>query len=336
LEALKKLFSFQNTSWFLVLILAIVIPPAIGGYLTSLLILISIWAIMTISINLIYGYTGQLSLGHAGFFAIGAYSMGLLTVTVGLSFWLAFLASIAIVGLGGLLIGFPSLKSRGPYFVLVTLSFAVIIHKIIVHWDSLTGGANGIQGIPRPPSIPLPFNAEVSFRSQLSIYYLALFFLVLIFLINYRLVHSLVGKTFVAISRDENLSQSLGINTMRRKLLSFIISTIYAGVAGILFATYNSVITPHLGHFTQGLNAIVYLVVGGSATMAGPFVGTLVLVAIPEVLQMVPYLKTLINGIILLIFIIFLPSGIMGGINFLIPNLESVLKRLRKEGYGTS
>ena len=140
----------------------------------------------------------------------------------------------------------------------------------------------------------------------------------------------------MAISRDENLSQSLGINTMRRKLLSFVISTMYAGVAGMLFATYNSVITPHLAHFTQGMHAIVYLVVGGSATMAGPFVGTLVLVAIPEVLQMVPYLKTLINGLILLLFIIFLPAGITGGVSFLIPNLESMLRRLRKEGYGTA
>lgn len=335
METLKRLPP-KSLTWLFVLILAIAIPPVIGGYLTSLLILICIWVIMTISINLIYGYTGQLSLGHAAFFAIGAYSLGLFTVTVGLSFWPAFLVSIAIVGLGGLLIGFPSLKSRGPYFVLVTLSFAVIIHKIIVHWDSLTGGANGFRGIPRPPSIPLPFNAEISFRSQLSIYYLILFFLVLIFLINYRLVHSLVGKTFVAISRDENLSQSLGINTMRRKLLSFVISTMYAGVAGMLFATYNSVITPHLAHFTQGMYAIVYLVVGGSATMAGPFVGTLVLVAIPEVLQVVPYLKTLINGLILLLFIIFLPAGITGGVTFLIPNLESLLRRLRKEGYGTA
>jgi len=155
------------------------------------------------------------------------------------------------------------------------------------------------------------------------VYYLILFFLALITVINNRLVKSLFGKSFIAISRDENLAQSLGINTMRRKLLSFVISTVYAGTAGILYATYNSVITPQLSHFTQGMNAVAYLVIGGSATMAGPFIGTILLVAIPEVLQVVPRLLVMINGIILLIFIIFFPSGIAGGFRFLFKKLHS-------------
>lgn len=307
----------------MVLALAIVIPPSMGGYLVSVLILITLWTIMTISINLIYGYTGQLSLGHSAFLAIGAYSLGFLTVNLGLNFWIAFPASIAIVGFIGFLIGFPALRVRGPYFVLVTLSFAVIIHMVILHWDSLTGGANGLQGIPKPPPISLPFGGNIDFRSQLSIYYLTLFFLLLSVFVQHRLIRSLLGKTFIAISWDENLAQSVGINTMRSKLLSFVISTMFAGVAGILFATYNSVITPHLGYFTQGMHAIVYLVVGGSATMAGPIVGTLVMVAIPEILQMVPQLKTLINGVILILFIMFLPAGIVGGFKMIFSKAAS-------------
>ncbi|MFC1824680.1 branched-chain amino acid ABC transporter permease [Thermodesulfobacteriota bacterium] len=320
---MKKYFSPNHILWTSFLLLAVLAPLLTGEYIKSLFILICIWIMMTTSINLIYGYTGQLSLGHAAFFGIGAYAMGILTVKVGLSFWLAFLVSIGITGIGGLLIGFTSLRLKGPYFVLVTLSFAIIIHMILVHWHDLTGGANGLMGIPRPPTIPLPFGAEINFKSQLSVYYLILFFLALITLINNRLVNSLVGKSFIAISRDENLAQSLGINTMRRKLLSFVISTVYAGTAGILYATYNSVITPQLSHFTQGMNAVAYLVIGGSATMAGPFIGTILLAAIPEVLQVVPRLLAMINGIILLIFIIFFPSGIAGGFRFLFKKLHS-------------
>jgi branched-chain amino acid transport system permease protein len=141
--------------------------------------------------------------------------------------------------------------------------------------------------------------------------------------INNRLIKSLVGKSFIAIARDENLAQSLGINTLRRKLLSFVISTLYAGTAGILYASYNSVITPQMAHFTQGMNAVAYLVIGGSATLAGPFIGTIILAAIPEVLQIVPRLLAMINGFILLIFIIFFPTGIAGGFQFFFRKLQS-------------
>jgi branched-chain amino acid transport system permease protein len=186
----------------------------------------------------------------------------------------------------------------------------------------VTKGANGISDIPRPPAIPLPFGSELAFTSQVPMYYLILFFLVLIALINNRLVHSLVGRTFIAISWDEDLAQSIGVNIMRRKLLSFTISAIYTGVAGVLYASYNSVITPHLAHFIQGMNSVVFLVVGGAATMAGPFVGTLVMMAVPEALQVLPILKITINGFVLLIFIIFLPAGMVGGFRLLVSRLR--------------
>ncbi len=333
---MKKPFSLNHLFLALALILAILLPVTVSGYIKSVMILIGIWIIMTISMNLIYGYTGQLSLGHAAFFGIGAYAFGLLAVKAGLGFWPAFLAAVVITGLAGLIIGFISLRLKGPYFVLVTLSFAIIIHMILVHWADLTGGANGLIGIPRPPTIPLPFGDGITFQSQLSVYYLVLFFVLLINLINNRLVRSLIGREFIAISRDENLAQSIGINTTRRKLLSFVISTIYAGIAGILYATHNSVITPHLAHFGQGMNAVAYLVIGGAATVTGPFIGTLVLLAIPEFLQVIPRLLAMINGIILLIFIIFLPTGIVGGLKLLMQKLNRKKVSTGKEKHGTA
>jgi branched-chain amino acid transport system permease protein len=313
-SSLKSVFLSKSGAWALALILAIVVPLFVGGYLTSMLILIAIWAILCVGLNLIYGYTGQLSLGHTAFFGIGAYAFGLLTVKLHMGYWPAFLAAIVISGIFGVLIGIPALRLRGPHFILVTLGFGVIVGVVIVAWVDLTGGANGLAGIPKPSAIPLPWG-KLSFDSLLSMYYFILFFLVVAIGFTHRLVRSLVGKTFLAISYNENLTESLGVNTMSRKLLSFTISAVIAGVAGILYASYNVVISPEIAYFARGMDAVAYLIIGGAGTLAGPIVGTLVLLAVPEMLQIVPSLKTLINGIILMLFILFLPGGIVGGVN---------------------
>ena len=315
METSRTAYPSGTIAWCLVLILAVAVPPLVGGYLTSMLILIAIWTIMCFSMNLIYGYTGQLSLGHAAFLGIGAYSFGLLTVKLHLGFWPAFAAAIAITGLFGFLIGIPALKLRGPYFILVTLGFAVIIGVIVIAWIDLTGGANGLAGIPRPDPIPLPWGGKLRFDSLLNMYYFVLVFLVLTIMFCRRLIHSLVGKIFIAISHNENLTESLGINTLSQKVLSFTLSAMLAGIAGVLYATYNIVISPEVTHFARGMDVVAYLIVGGAGTMAGPMIGTFILMAVPEVLQVVPYVKTLINGIILMLFLIFLPSGVMGGFN---------------------
>lgn len=300
-------------AWLPALILAIVIPPMTGDYLVSMFILIFIWTIMCFSLNIIYGYTGQLSLGQAAFFGIGAYAFGLLTVKVNMGFWPAFFASVFITGLSGFLIGIPALKLRGPYFILVTLGFSVIVGVVLVAWVDLTGGANGLAGMPRPSPIPLPWGGRLTFDSLLPMYYFTLFFLGLVMVFSHRLINSLIGRKFIAISYNEDLAESLGIDTMSSKILSFTISAIMAGIAGVLYASYNVVISPEMAYFARGMDVVAYLVVGGAGTMAGPILGTLVLMAVPELLQVIPSLKTMINGIILMLFLIFLPSGISGG-----------------------
>lgn len=314
---MKNTTSVQAASWLLALIVAILLPLLIGGYLTSILLLIAIYAIVAVSLNLLFGYTGQLSLGHSAFLGIGAYAFTLIAVKLHCGFWPAFFGGIAVAGLFGFLIGIPALKLRGPHFILVTLGFAAIVGVIVLSWTSLTGGANGLAGAPRPTPIPLPGGGKLSFEPLINMYYFTLFFLILIMVISQRLVHSLIGRTFVAISHDENLAESLGINTRRKKLLSFTISATFAGVAGALFASYNTVISPEIAYYTRGMDVLACLIVGGAGTMAGPIIGTFVMMAIPEILQIVPTLRTFFNGIILLIFVIFLPAGIMGGIKAL-------------------
>ncbi|HJX34856.1 MAG TPA: branched-chain amino acid ABC transporter permease [Desulfatiglandales bacterium] len=330
METLKGIFSSRLAAWLLVLISAIAVPPLMGEYMVSMLILVCIWAIMCFSLNVIYGYTGQLSLGQAAFFGIGAYAFGILTVKLHMGFWPSFFTSLLITGLSGFLIGIPALKLKGPYFILVTLGFSVIIGVILVAWVDLTGGANGLAGIPKPTPVPLPWGGQLAFDSLLSMYYFILFFLIIIMLFSHRLVHSLIGKTFIAISYNENLTESLGINTMSAKLLSFTISAVMAGVAGVLYGSYNVVISPEIAYFARGMDVVAYLIVGGAGTMAGPILGTLVLMAVPELLQVLPSLKTLINGVILMLFIIFLPSGITGGAKAVIGRLI----KSRTESYG--
>jgi branched-chain amino acid transport system permease protein len=315
-SAWKATFLSRTGAWAFVLLLAIVVPPFVGGYLTSVLILIAVWAILCVGINLIYGYTGQLSLGHAAFFGIGAYAFGLLTTKVQMGFWPALLAAIVITGILGFLIGIPALRLRGPHFILVTLGFGVIVSVILVAWVELTGGANGLGGIPKPTAIPLPWG-KLSFDSLLPMYYFILFFLVVTMGFSNRLVKSMVGRTFVAISHNENLTESLGVNTMDRKLLSFTISAMIGGLAGALYASYNVVISPDIAMLGKSMDGVANLIIGGAGSLAGPIIGTLVLMAVPELLQIVPSLKTLINGIILMLFLLFLPGGIVGGVSSL-------------------
>ena len=165
METLRTHVSRNLIAWALVLIAAIVAPFLVGGYVTSMLILIAVWTIMCFSMNLIFGYTGQLSLGHAAFLGIGAYAFSLITVKLHIGFWQAFFSAIAFTGLVGFLVGIPALKLRGPYFILVTLGFAVIVGVIVLGWIDLTGGANGLYGVPRPPPIPLPRGAKLRFDS---------------------------------------------------------------------------------------------------------------------------------------------------------------------------
>lgn len=319
---MKTLITPTRLAWLIGLLLAIVVPHFVGGYVTSILLLIAIWSIVAISLNLLYGYTGQLSLGHSAFLGIGAYALGILAVKLHVGFWPGFFAAIVMAGMLGFLIGIPALKLRGPYFVLVTLGFAAIVGVVVQGWSDFTGGANGLAGVPRPNPI-----GPIHFDSLISMYYFVLFFLVLIAVVCYRVVHSLLGRTFIAISHDERLAEALGINTMWKKLTSFVISAVFSGVAGALYASYNSVISPDIAYFERGMDVLSLLIVGGAGTMAGPMVGALVMTAIPESLQIVPTLRTLIDGVVLLLFIIFLPVGITGGFKNLMKK-----RRLSKSG----
>jgi len=281
-------------------------------YPLHLLIMVGIWSIAASSLNLILGYTGQASLGHAAFFGIGAYASALLMIKTGISFWLALPAASCIAALFGFLIGLPALRTRGSYFAIATLGFNIIVTLIIEHWEDFTQGGAGISGIPKPNPLGLPWVGEVGFTSMAAQYYLVLFFLSLTLLVMYRIFHSPVGKTYLAIRGGEPLAESLGINPMGNKLISFTTSAFFAGLAGALYASYHGFISPDTSNFHIGFDLLIYLLVGGVATMPGPILGAAIMTLVPESIQFLLEYRIILYGGFLILVVIFLPRGLVG------------------------
>ncbi|UOQ94617.1 branched-chain amino acid ABC transporter permease [Halobacillus shinanisalinarum] len=276
-------------------------------YWLHILTLAFIWMIAVYGLNLLAGYTGYLSLAHAGFFAIGAYSLGLLTVKAGMGYWSALALACLITSSIGLLIGLVALRTKEHFFAIYTLCVGYVIYLVIDKWDSLTGGVRGLIGIPAPSNI-----GPISFQSPLSQYYLILFFLLLTVFVMYRIVHSLTGRTFIAIRNSEELAQTIGISTMKNKLTVFVLSTFFAGLAGALYASFIRFIGPDIGYITIIFDFLTYLLVGGIGTLAGPIVGTFLVVWVSQSLQFLQDYRMLIFGPLLTLLIIFYPRGIVG------------------------
>jgi branched-chain amino acid transport system permease protein len=309
----------------LLLLVAVVFPLITQNqYYKQVMTLAFIWAIAVYGLNIIAGFTGQLSLAHAGFFAIGAYSVGLLTVKAGLNFWLALLAACIITSFIGLLIGLVALRTKEHFFAIYTLCVGYIIYLVIYKWDSLTEGVRGLIGIPAPSAIgPLTFD---SLQSQ---YYLVLGFLVLTIFIVRRIVHSLSGRTFIAIRNSEELAQTIGISTMTNKLLAFVLSTFFAGLAGGLYASFLRFIGPDISYITMTFDMLIYLLVGGIGTLAGPLVGTLLIIWISQALQFLQDYRMLIFGPVLVLLIVFYPRGLVGA--YLELKMKGIFKKVKKE-----
>lgn len=308
LKSATRASKWKIVIYLVLLALAIVFPfVSPGTYYINVVTMSFIYAIAVYGLNLIEGYLGQLSLAQAGFFGIGAYVSGLLSLNFGMSFWLTLPIAALVTTVIALLVGLISFRTRGHYFVIFTLCIGVIINLVIEKWDGLTGGVRGLIGIPRPTSIgPIKF---VSMQSQ---YYLMLVFLVLTIFIMHRIVSSLVGRTFKSIRNSEDLAATLGINVMFNKLLAFGIAAFFTGIAGALYAGYIRFIGPDISNPNLTFEFLLYLLIGGQATIAGPIVGTLVATALTESLQFMQEYRMVVFGALLIIIVKFLPLGLVG------------------------
>lgn len=298
----------KTAAWVLPLLAALLFPLAVGNpYLVSVAVTAYVTAIAVYGLNVMLGYTGQLTLAQAGFFAIGGYTLGILTSDHGVSFWLALPIALGLASVLGHLIGLAALRTRHDYFAIFTLAVGIMIVIVIKRWEGLTGGTDGLVGIPPPASV-----GPVKFTSLNSHYYLALAFLVFTIYVSWSLKHSLVGRTFLAVRNSEDLARAVGIDAGKVHQLSFVISAALAALGGALYASFAGSIGPDVGGVPMTFNMLVYLMIGGVASLSGPLVGTLLVMGLMQALSSFQEHQMMILGPILVVVIIFFPDGLAG------------------------
>ncbi|NMM09567.1 MAG: branched-chain amino acid ABC transporter permease [Polaromonas sp.] len=294
--------------WTLLLLIALAFPLfAQNNYLISVATQAFIMVIAALGLNLITGYTGQFNLAHGAFMAVGAYTVGILTVDHQVPFWIAFLLAGVVTALIGFFVGILSLRLKGHYFSIFTLCVGSIMYLLIEKWESLTHGTVGIMGIPAPSGI-----GPVQFGTPLSQYYLVLAFLAFGIWIMARIVRSLLGRSFMAVRNSDELAEALGIDLMRTKTLSFVLSVVYAGLAGALYAGQVRFLGPDLASEVVTFDLVMYVLVGGIGTLLGPLVGTFLVIGLTQSLQFLQDYRMVVFGPVLIALIIFLPDGIVG------------------------
>jgi len=320
-----RLRRFLNR-WLLFVAVVILIPLAVESeYYLTLLNFIGIHTILVVGLNLLMGYAGQISLGHAAFFGLGAYTSGILTGTYGINPWLALMAGLLISGSAAFLIGVPALKLRGYYLAMATLGFGVIVYIVFNELQTWTGGPSGLAGIP---ALAL---AGFSFNTPLKLYLLIWPAVIFILALSASLVDSRTGRALRALHDSEAAAESLGVNTQRLKLLIFVWSALYASLAGSLYAHTMNFIAPSSFDIMFSIKLVTMVVVGGMASIWGSLLGAGVLTVLPELLVFFHDFEVVIFGGILMTVMIFLPRGLIRGLLDL-----KEFRRYQKEGGGLS
>ena len=288
-------------------LVALTLPLWLSTYHLHVAIMAGIFGVLALSLNLLLGYTGQLSLGHAAFFGIGAYTSALLTLRLEWSFWPALAAAMALAGAAGWFVGRLSLKLRGAYFVLVTISFAGVISLVSVNWIELTNGPLGLPGVPAPELGPW------SLRTKSAYYYLVVAAVALCYAVCRRLVNSRIGRAFVALRENEPLAESVGVEVTHYLVVAAVVSAAMAGLGGSLYAHYTRFVSPEVFLFTYTVTMVIMVVAGGKGTLAGPLVGAVLFTVLPETLRAVAswQWQMLAYGLLLVLLLFFLPRGIV-------------------------
>jgi branched-chain amino acid transport system permease protein len=302
-------------------LLAILLPLVIrSNYWLYMFTLVGIYIILVASLDLIYGYTGLVSLGHAAFFGIGAYACGILQTKLGFSFLPALLLGSLFTCIVSAVLGWPMLRIKGPYFALGTLALGLMVTIVIHNWDSLTGGVS-LSGIPLPPVIQC-LGYTIDFSSKRTYYYLVLLFVFLTLFFIRQITHSRPGRAFRSIRENADLAEALGVEILRYKLIAYVMASTIAGVAGGLYASYMGSIEPEIAGGHMSFHLLVMIVIGGARTITGEIVGPVLLWFVPEFLEATQVYRPLFFGFILLVVIIFMPMGIAGKLRSLHPRIS--------------
>jgi branched-chain amino acid transport system permease protein len=286
-------------------------------YLFHILVISGIYVILTLSLNLIVGYTGLPALGHAAFYCIGAYTSSLLALKLGLSPWIGLLAGAFLSALSGIVIGYPALRLKGDYLALSTFGLGIIVYSIAKNWVSLTRGPMGLPGIPGFSILGFQISAVWCY------FLLVCAFTAITLFVMHRIVNSPFGRVLRSIREDEIAAQSLGKNIVKYKLLVFVIGAFFAGIAGSLYAHYITFIDPSSFTIMESITILLMVIFGGMGSITGSIVGAVTLVIFPELLRFLGLpssiaapVRQMIYGLLLVVLMIWRPQGIMGAYRF--------------------
>ena len=282
-------------------------------YIVHILILSGIYMILTLSLNLMIGYTGLTALGHIAFAAIGAYTSSLLAINFGISPWIGLLAGAILASFLGLLVSYPALRQKGDYLALTTVGLGIIVYSVLKNWVALTRGPMGLNGIP-------PFTFFGYGGSNVFGYLvLVLFFVLLTLIVLRNITHSPFGRILKGIREDEIAASAMGKNVNKHKLIVLVAGAFFAGVAGCLYAHYITFIDPSSFTMMESITVLLMVVFGGMASLRGSIIGAAVLVIFPEMLRFLGMptsvaapLRQMIYGLLLVILMLKRPQGIVG------------------------
>ena len=294
----------------LIFLAAIVLTGLLTGnsYHLQLLTFIGINTLLALGLNMLMGYAGQISLGHAAFYGIGAYTTAILTAHFNWSPWLALPAAVLLTALVAFLVALPMLKLSGYYLGMGTLGFGMITYILIRQWSTVTGGDSGLVGIP------LLAVGSFSLASGQAYFYLVWAVVFISFLVCERLVDSRVGRALRAIHDGEHVAAAMGIDTSRLKTGVFVLSAVFAALAGFLYAHLVSFISPNSFDFLVSIRLVTMVVIGGMASIWGSLLGASLLTILPEWLHVFSDFEMVVYGLILMIIMIFLPQGLTRGL----------------------
>jgi branched-chain amino acid transport system permease protein len=290
----------------LVALLALLPALVRSDYVLNLFDLAGIYAIAVMGLGILLGFTGQMSLGQAAFFGIGAYTSGWLTTHLGWPVWPSMALAVGLSALVGLVVGYPCLRLSGHYLALATIGFGIITQLVLINWKDVTNGSDGMTGIP-PPTIG-PWTLD----SYGSYYYLVLVAVLACAYIAWRIKTTRVGRALEAIRENELAARATGIDATRYKIVAFVLAGAYAGLAGSLLAHSIKFLSPDSYSFDQSVVFLVMLILGGSSSIGGAILGAVLLTLLPEVLRPLKSSYIMVYGAAVVVMIVFMPRGLAG------------------------
>ncbi|AUB77671.1 branched-chain amino acid ABC transporter permease [Spiribacter roseus] len=286
-----------------IVVVMAVLPMLMGRYATTIMTNALLYVVLALGLNIVVGYAGLLDLGYAAFFAVGAYSIGILTVQFDWNFWLAIPPALVAACMAGVIIGGPTLRLRSDYLAIVTLGFGEIVRFSARNLE-ITGRASGLSNIPEPNFFGYVINSYVDF------YYVFLLLAVIAVIASHRLYHSRLGRAWLYVRHDEDAAEAMGINRVRVKLAAYVTGSVFGAVGGIFFSVNLGAISPESFSFEQSVLILMAVILGGMGKIPGVILGAFIIILGPELLRELGELRLLLFAVVMLLIMLLRPSGI--------------------------